>query len=127
MADRAAALDAAKGDRSLANQPDLTPDPSRKTSGSNIASSSPVGNDVLARARQDLSEAQRGKGVMQSHLDALSEELQKLKLQTQFDNKRIKELNAERTALMTRMRDQDEELKGKAKLLEVRYYLFTCA
>lgn len=82
-------------------------------------SSTDVNGETLARARQDLSEAQRGKGVMQSRLNALSEELQKLKLQTQFDGKRIKELAAEKMLLVTRMRDQDEELKGKAKLLEV--------
>lgn len=57
---------------------------------------------------------------MQSRLDSIAEELQKLKLQTQLNSKRIRELNAEKNLLTTRMRDQDEELKGKAKLLEVR-------
>ena len=58
--------------------------------------------------------------MLQSRLATVSEELQKLKLQTQLDSKRIRELNAEKTSLTTRMRDQDEELKGKAKLLEAR-------
>ncbi len=57
---------------------------------------------------------------MQSRLDSLSEDLQKFKLQTQLNSKRIRELNAEKNLLTIRMRDQDEELKGKAKLLEVR-------
>lgn len=60
---------------------------------------------------------------MQSRLDKVSEELQKLKLQGQFDSKRIRELNAEKATLTTRMKDQDEELKGKAQLLEVCPYL----
>ena len=77
--------------------------------------------DALTRARQDLSEAQRSKGVMQSRLEITTEELQKRKLQLQLDNKRIEELTAERVSLTTRMRDQDEELKGKGKLLEVRH------
>lgn len=63
---------------------------------------------------------------MQSRLDSISEELQKFKLQTQLNSKRIRELNAEKNLLTTRMRDQDEELKGKAKLLEVRRRLDRC-
>ncbi len=104
----------------------MTSGQSGKTSGTNPTSQSPVSNDALARARQDLSEAQRGKGVMQSRLDSVSEELQKVKLQTQLDSKRVRELNAEKNSLTTRMRDQDEELKGKAKLLEVRRRLDHC-
>lgn len=104
----------------------MTSTQSRKTSGTNITSQSPASGDALARARQDLSEAQRGKGVMQSRLDGVSEELQKLKLQTQLNSKRIRELNVEKNLLTTRMRDQDEELKGKAKLLEVRRRLVFC-
>jgi len=104
----------------------LTPTQSRKISGTSITSPSPASGDALARARQDLSEAQRGKGVMQSRLDGVSEELQKLKLQTQLNSKRIRELNVEKNLWTTRMRDQDEELKGKAKLLEVRRRLVFC-
>ena len=73
----------------------------------------------MARARHDLSEAQRSKGVMQSRLDSISVELQTLKLQAQHDIRRIKELSSEKATLSIRMKDQDEELKGKAKLLEV--------
>lgn len=73
----------------------------------------------MARARQDLSEAQRSKGVMQSRLDSISDELQRLKLQSQHDSRRINELISEKTTLSIRMKDQDEELRGKAKLLEV--------
>ena len=81
----------------------------------------PAIGDALSRARQDLSEAQRSKGVVQSRLEIATEELQNRKLQSQLDSKRIRELTAERTSLTTRMRDQDEELKGKGKLLEVRH------
>ena len=56
---------------------------------------------------------------MQARLDSISEELQKSKLQSQLESARIRGLTAERAALTTRMRDQDEELKGKRKLLEV--------
>ena len=69
--------------------------------------------------RHDLSEAQKSKGVMQSRLDDISVELQTLKLQAQYDIRRIKELSSEKATLSIRMKDQDEELRGKAKLLEV--------
>ena len=75
--------------------------------------------DALVRVRQDLGEAQRSKSVMQSRLDSISDEMQKLRLQWQHDGKRIKELTSEKASLSIRMKDQDEELKGKAKLLEV--------
>ena len=82
--------------------------------------------ETLAKARQDLSEAQRSKSVMQSRLDSISDELQTLKLQSQRDIKRIRELTTEKATLSIRMKDQDEELKGKAKLLEVFCLVLYC-
>ncbi|KAG6989734.1 hypothetical protein G7Y79_00065g094450 [Physcia stellaris] len=67
---------------------------------------------------KDLSEAQRSKGVMQSRLDTISDEIQKLKLQSQHDGRRIQDLSTEKATLSIRMKDQDEELRGKAKLLD---------
>ena len=119
LADRAAALDALASENPLNERSDATSAQTRQTSGFIVNPSSPSG-DALTRARQDLSDAHHVKGMMQSRLDSLSEELQKLKLKTQLDSKRIKDLHVEKTALTTRMKDQDEELKGKAKLLEVR-------
>ena len=119
LADRAATLDALVLGKPSTERSDTTSAQTRQTSGFGVNPSSPSG-DALTRARQDLSDAQHGKGMMQSRLDSLTEELQKLKLQTQLDSKRIKDLHVEKTALTTRMKDQDEELKGKAKLLEVR-------
>ena len=58
---------------------------------------------------------------MQTRFDAVTDELEKLKAKSRMDNKRINELSTERTTLMTRLRDRDEELRGKAKLLEVRW------
>lgn len=56
---------------------------------------------------------------MQAQLQSLNEEVAELRAQSQVDKKRIRELGAEKTNLVKRMRDLDEELKGKAKLLEV--------
>ena len=118
LADRAAALDALASGNPSTERSNTTSALTRQTSGFNVNPSNPSGN-ALTQARQDLSDAQHGKGKLQSRLDNLSEELQILKLQTQLDSKRIKDLHVEKTALTTRMKDQDEELKGKAKLLEV--------
>lgn len=75
--------------------------------------------DVLAKVREDLGEAQRSKGAMQAQLQSLNEEVAELRAQSQVDKRRIRELGVEKTNLVKRMRDLDEELKGKAKLLEV--------
>lgn len=66
-----------------------------------------------------MSEAQRSRGAMQLRLQSLTEEMKKLRVRSKVDSKRIGELVSERTHLATRMRDRDEELRGKAKLLEV--------
>lgn len=78
--------------------------------------------DAIAKVRQDLSEAQRSRGLMETRLQAVTEELSKLKIQTSLDNKRIGDLTKEKVVLYTKLRDRDEELKGKAKLLEVGIY-----
>ena len=70
--------------------------------------------------RQDLSEAQRSRGLMETRLQSVTEELQKLKIQSSLGKKRIGELSKEKATLTTGMRDRDEELRGKSKLLEVQ-------
>lgn len=117
LAHRAAHLDALIPNKSLTSS-SLTVAQTAKTNIVTAPHMSTATGDALTRTRQDLSEAQRSKGVMQSRLELATEELQKRKLQSQLDNKRIGELTTERASLTTRMRDQDEELKGKGKLLE---------
>ena len=41
-------------------------------------------------------------------------------MRSKAETQRIGELTAERASLVVKLRDKDEELKGKAKLLEVR-------
>ena len=73
----------------------------------------------MSKVRQDLSEAQRSRILMESRLHNVTENLQKLKLQCALDSKRIVELSKEKANLTIGVKDRDEELKGKAKLLEV--------
>lgn len=58
---------------------------------------------------------------METRLLSVTEELQKLKLQSSLDSRRIDELSKEKLTLTTGMRDRDEELRAKAKLLEVSF------
>ncbi|KAL8943809.1 MAG: hypothetical protein Q9211_000852 [Gyalolechia sp. 1 TL-2023] len=75
--------------------------------------------DVLLKTRTDLSEAQRSRGILQARLQDATNDLQQLRLQSASDRKRLGELNLEKTTLAIRIKDRDEELKGKAKFLEV--------
>ena len=56
---------------------------------------------------------------METRLQGVTEELQKLKIQSSLDSKRIRELTKESATLARGLKDRDEESKGKAKLLEV--------
>ena len=76
--------------------------------------------DTLAILRHDLVEAQRSKAELHVNLKVVTDELQKLSIRSKAESKRINELVAEKAVLTTRLKDRDDELKGKAKLLEVR-------
>ena len=118
LANRVAGLDSPAKSQIVPIESSTADPRSRKPGVSNFVPPA-SSEEHLTRARHDLSEAQRSKSVMQSRLDNKSVELQTLKLQAQHDIRRIKELNSEKATLSVRMKDQDEELKGKAKLLEV--------
>lgn len=63
---------------------------------------------------------------MENRLHIVAEELRELKIQSSLDSKRIGELTKDKVALTTGMRDRDEELRGKAKLLEVGFGNVLC-
>ena len=90
-----------------------------KASREKESASSTTTGDGISKVRHDLSEAQRSRGLMEQRLHGVTEELQKLKIQSSLDCKRIGELSREKATLTIGMRDRDEELRGKAKLLEV--------
>jgi chromosome segregation ATPase len=73
---------------------------------------------TLAQIRQDLAKAQQERGDLQSRLDTASRELEALKGKAKLDSKRIVHLNSNLSQLTVRLKDRDEELKGKAKLIE---------
>ena len=67
-------------------------------------------------------DAQQNRAQLQGRLTSLTEDLDKLHLKSKSEGKRVGELLAERQNLAVKLRDRDEELRGKAKLLEVCFY-----
>ncbi|GAB1196961.1 hypothetical protein APSETT444_006241 [Aspergillus pseudonomiae] len=92
----------------------LVPDPMKQ----GVASSGSSLQDALAAARTDLSEAQRSRSELQDRLTRTTAELEKLRKRSSQDSRRIAALEKEVAQLQLRLKDRDEELKGKAKLLD---------
>ncbi|KAI9816842.1 MAG: hypothetical protein M1827_001487 [Pycnora praestabilis] len=121
LADRTAIVEATATQPSppLAN-PSSSPTLSKGRAGRNAEEQAQSTNapEALSRIRQDLVEAQRSKAELQGSLKAITEEVQRARNKAVTDSRQIKDLSTERTTLSTRVRDRDEELRGKAKLLE---------
>jgi hypothetical protein len=63
----------------------------------------------------------RSKGQLQIRLKTAEEELEKIKAKSKADSRRLQDLSAEKNILAIKVKDRDEELRGKAKLLEVSH------
>ena len=123
LADRTASLQSVSASTPAKEDPTSSPRlKDRKASLEQVTTPRSTTPDAVAKVRQDLSEAQRSRGLMETKLQSVTEELKKLKIQSSLDRKRISELTKEKAILTTGLRDRDEELKGKTKLLEVGYY-----
>jgi chromosome segregation ATPase len=66
-----------------------------------------------------LAEALRSNGQLQARAKAAEAELGKLKTKIKSDGKLIEDLSKERAFLSQKLKDRDEELRGKKKLLGV--------
>ncbi|KAJ2905756.1 uncharacterized protein MKZ38_004433 [Zalerion maritima] len=73
--------------------------------------------------RRDLAEALRSKTQMETRLKNAESQLVRIKEQTARDEKSIRRLTSESNHLARKLKDRDEEIKGKNKLLEVRHKL----
>ena len=114
MADRISALEAEKA--TLEAELSKTPAKDTPNTPQEQATSNDPGSSQL---RLDLAEALRAKGVAEARLRSGEEELTKLRAKTKDDSKSIRDLTSDRTALTTRLKDRDHELREKRKLLEV--------
>lgn len=113
MADRISALESEKV--ALESHISSSTKPKKPPSTAEPASNDPA----VAQIRLDLAEALRSKGVTETRLRAAQEELDQLRTKTKGDSRSIRGLETDRTALTTRVKDREHELREKRKLLEV--------
>jgi chaperonin cofactor prefoldin len=78
----------------------------------------PSGTDLLNTTRAELSAAQRSRSELQDRLDRLNTEYERLRKKSAQEDRRLNSLDHEKTNLQLRLKDRDEELRRKAKLLE---------
>jgi chromosome segregation ATPase len=74
--------------------------------------------ESLSQIRQDLATAQQDRAELQTRLDIVTKELEALKSKSKIDTKRISQLSAGVTQMTVRLKDREEELRGKTKLVE---------
>lgn len=67
----------------------------------------------------NLAEALRANGTLQDRAKKAEEEVQVLRKKNKDDAKQLKTLTAEKTALSTKLKDREHELREKRKLVEV--------
>jgi chromosome segregation ATPase len=81
-------------------------------------SPAPPESTSLTALRLDLAKAQQERSELQTKLDGALRELEALKTRSKAESKRITQLTAGMSQMTIRLRDRDEELRGKAKLIE---------
>ncbi|KND89061.1 Autophagy protein 16 [Tolypocladium ophioglossoides CBS 100239] len=113
MADRISALEAEKAALESHVSSAST------VSNSKARPSGPASDDpAAAQLRVDLAESLRSKGVTEARLRAAEDELARLRTKAKEDGRAIRDLASDRTALTTRLKDREHELREKRKLLE---------
>lgn len=65
-----------------------------------------------------MSSTQRSRADLQTQLTRLTADLSNLTTQSSTSSSRVTQLEREKLALERRLRDRDEELKGKSRLVE---------
>src|SRR6185503_5499387 len=78
---------------------------------------------AVAQLRLDLAEAFRAKAHVQARADKLQEEAARLRARADGDRRAVVTLTAERNTLARKVRDRDDELQQKSRMLEVRTYI----
>ncbi|ROT38452.1 autophagy protein 16 [Sodiomyces alkalinus F11] len=120
LADRIAALEAEKD--VLAARAATTAPETRK---SNKKSREPppstedtTSDPAIAQLRLDLAESLRSRGALQTRLKKAEDEVADLRAKNRSDARRVKELSADRAVLITKLRDREDEIREKRKLIE---------
>ncbi|MCJ1314671.1 hypothetical protein MMC25_008353 [Agyrium rufum] len=73
---------------------------------------------LVSSLRTDLASAQRSRKSLEDQVDRLRTEVAEMRVRSQSSQKTTTELQQQKYSLSMRLRDRDEELRGKAKLLD---------
>ena len=120
LADKIGSLQAQAGEAQPVSSPRASPNLGEKNP-KQISKQITIGKssiDAASKIRQELSEAQRSRGILEAKLQSTTDELQKLKIASNLESQRVSDLNRERDQLVRRVKDRDEEIRGKTKLLD---------
>ncbi|KAL2800417.1 autophagy-related protein 16 [Aspergillus keveii] len=116
LADRTAATTAPDNKNPSQNSTPSTPTTDSKKQ--LILTPGPSPQDLLTSTRADLAEAQRSRTELQERLARATTDLERLRKRSNYDGRKITSMEGEITHLQLRLKDREEELRGKAKLLE---------
>jgi chromosome segregation ATPase len=119
MADRSAQLASAPSSDAKPVEAPTVPPPIVGRKGSGATTNPPTAqSEPDAQLRIELGKAQQERVELQARLDRATKDLEKLRSRSKVDSKRITQLTSELSQLSVRVRDRDDESRGKAKLLD---------
>lgn len=81
----------------------------------------PTASSELAQIKSDLAEALRSNSQLHSRIKTAEAHIVKLREKNQSDCNSLEEASNDRLCLSQKLKDKDEELRGKTKLLEDNY------
>ncbi|GKT46865.1 autophagy-related protein 16 [Colletotrichum spaethianum] len=116
LSDRVAALEAEKEVLRSKISPDKTS--SEKPSIHAATSNEPSSDPSVAQLQLQLAEALRSNGALKDRAKAAEDEVQALRTNSKEDARKLRSLTADNTALTTKLRDREHELREKRKLVE---------
>lgn len=125
LADRfavVAANNAIVSSQTLASRPQISSSPRGKTSEPVLANTkheqTPPTNDQLNDLRQNLGAANQARATLTTQVSEMQTKLSNLESQSKRSIARTTTLDAQVLTLTRRLKERDEELKGKSKLAE---------
>lgn len=75
-------------------------------------------NDLLTRLCADLANTQKARSTLQSQVAELTTSLAAMQLQSKTSTGQVAQLTRQKAEAERRLRDRDEELRGKGRLVE---------
>lgn len=73
--------------------------------------------DAIARLRSDLATTQKARSTLQAQVDDLTSTIKTLELQNRSSASQISQLTRQKLDTERKLRDREEEIKGKQKLV----------